>query len=288
MLTTMASLGAGRDSGSPLPLPLALTTAERRHYHLHPSHHHHHHHHHHQLLASPYDPIRRLALARLPPPRRPVANKPFTSFCIKDILGGEVDKEDVAKLQAGQGSSIATSSSKSRTASKSGINKNRGQTASGNIINNNNNNNNSSNSSSIDRTPITAASPSHSYPPNLSPSARIHVSAVSVNGARIVRPWAPSPSSPDTEISSDDGGDTYQDIDDDDEEISVDDDEPSPRLRAAKTGKSGVSPLDALMAMTSKTFEGLETPDAAGNLIYIYSVCVASRRFINALFTITY
>lgn len=101
-----------------------------------------------------------------------------------------------------------------------------------------------------------------------------------------MRPWAPSPTSPQSEIiSSDDNlgchdGDSALDDDEDDEEeeISVDDDEPSPRALASrqgaaagKRGKSGVSPLDALMAMTSKTFEGLDAPDSAGMFHYLAS-----------------
>ncbi|KAK3095079.1 hypothetical protein FSP39_010040 [Pinctada imbricata] len=63
------------------------------------------------------------------------------------------------------------------------------------------------------------------------------------NNLRIVRPWD-SRSSPgrDSELSSDP----------EDEEINVDDDEPLPLLKT-------VSPLDALMEMANKTFQGLET-----------------------------
>lgn len=68
-------------------------------------------------------------------------------------------------------------------------------------------------------------------------------------GVRIVRPWDTGPSP----IPSRDSDSTS----DSDEEINVDDDEPLPSLKT-------VSPLDALMAMTNKTFEGLETSEAAG------------------------
>ncbi|XP_060069539.1 transcription factor LBX1-like [Ylistrum balloti] len=65
--------------------------------------------------------------------------------------------------------------------------------------------------------------------------------------SRIVRPWD-NRSSPgrDSELSSDA----------EEEEINVDDDDHIPSLKT-------VSPLDALMEMANKTFEGLETADAA-------------------------
>ncbi|XP_033756937.1 transcription factor LBX1-like [Pecten maximus] len=65
--------------------------------------------------------------------------------------------------------------------------------------------------------------------------------------SRIVRPWD-TRSSPgrDSELSSDA----------EEEEINVDDDDQIPSLKT-------VSPLDALMEMANKTFEGLETADAA-------------------------
>ncbi|KAK6174607.1 hypothetical protein SNE40_017848 [Patella caerulea] len=67
--------------------------------------------------------------------------------------------------------------------------------------------------------------------------------SVSLSNSRIVRPWdniAESESSSDEEINVDD--------DDEDEEA------PSPCLKS-------VSPLDALMAMTNKTFQGLDHSD---------------------------
>nr|KAG5700931.1 hypothetical protein BaRGS_034216 [Batillaria attramentaria] len=261
MLGTMSSLGAGRDSASPLPLALALTPREAHSHHRHNHHHHHHPAHPHHALS--YDPIRRLALARLPPPRRPASgnnNKPFTSFCIKDILGGDVDREESSRL-----SETTSSGTSTKTKAANG----------GSSKNGSNNNNSSSGGSSgrsgsngIHRPRPSPTSPPCTLPVPSSTSPKVQIPAVSLNGARIVRPWAPSPGSPETEISSDDGVDPYHDHmhdnddDDEEEEISVDDDEPSPRQRA-KGGKSGVSPLDALMAMTSKTFEGLEAPDSA-------------------------
>lgn len=69
-----------------------------------------------------------------------------------------------------------------------------------------------------------------------------------INNARIVRPWD-TRSRPvhDSELSSDA----------EEEEINVDDDDHMPMIKT-------VSPLDALMEMANKTFEGLETADAAG------------------------
>ncbi|XP_069139061.1 transcription factor LBX1-like [Argopecten irradians] len=78
----------------------------------------------------------------------------------------------------------------------------------------------------------------------------IHHRNLHLNNAinsRIVRPWD-TRSSPgrDSELSSDA----------EEEEINVDDDDQIPSLKT-------VSPLDALMEMANKTFEGLETADAA-------------------------
>ncbi|KAL3863184.1 hypothetical protein ACJMK2_004951 [Sinanodonta woodiana] len=67
---------------------------------------------------------------------------------------------------------------------------------------------------------------------------------------RIVRPWDVSPCS---------GRDSENSSDLEDREINVEDDTPP------KTDKhdKDVSPLDALMGMTNKIFEGLETTEAA-------------------------
>ena len=75
-----------------------------------------------------------------------------------------------------------------------------------------------------------------------------HHANLNNNNLRIVRPWD-TRSSPgrDSELSSDP----------EDEEINVDDDEPLPLLKT-------VSPLDALMEMANKTFQGLETSESAG------------------------
>lgn len=313
MLGTMASLGAGRDSASALPLALALIPREAHSHHRQNPYFHHHH-----LLAHPfsYDPIRRLALARLPPPRRPATtNKPFTSFCIRDILGGDVDREDSSRLsetsssspsnpltpRSGNGnennssrggnskthtsylSRSATHGVRSGSREGTGVEwKSReGASASKTLISHNVSKSTPS-TTLTNRTLGSNGEHGRSRPSVVSPppqpctlsslnstSLKVQVPAVSLNGVRIVRPWAPSPSSPDTELSSDDGIDSYhehmndnEDDDDNEEEISVDDDEPMPRQRKGGN-KSGVSPLDALMAMTSKTFEGLEAPDAA-------------------------
>ncbi|KAL8572678.1 hypothetical protein ACOMHN_049807 [Nucella lapillus] len=279
MLGTMASFGAWRDSPSPLPLALTLNPADGR---VHPALQQNpflHRPHHSLLYGHPAahtfaDPIRRLALARLPPPRRPASGtnpKPFTSFCIKDILGGEAEREEEEPasssssrpLDATTTSPFKPVSSSSRTSSGiSPTTTSGGGTTLGGKIR-------ATSRSPTNQPPSSKASRGGASP-RMPPSA---VPSVSLNGARIVRPWDPSPSSPDTEISSDDGVDTYQDSaleneeEEEEEEISVDDEEPpSVRLGLSKGDKSGVSPLDALMAMTSKTFEGLDAPDSAGEL----------------------
>ncbi|XP_071090311.1 transcription factor LBX1-like [Haliotis cracherodii] len=71
------------------------------------------------------------------------------------------------------------------------------------------------------------------------------VRTCTVNGAKIVRPW-------DSGVSHDSDNSS-----DGEEEINVDDDDPPASV------KSIVSPLDALMEMANKTFQGLETPESA-------------------------
>ena len=82
------------------------------------------------------------------------------------------------------------------------------------------------------------------------------------SNSRIVRPW---------DIRSSPGRDSELSSDAEDEEINVDDDEPLHQIKSNK-----VSPLDALMEMANKTFEGLETAETAGkklnNLIYICKI----------------
>lgn len=127
-----------------------------------------------ESIRDQYEALRKLAMVQVGPPRNP--NKPFTSFSISDILGGNNN------------------------------NANRRHQAQRNLNNNN-------------------------------------------NVRSIVRPWD-SRHSPgrDSECSSDE------------EEINVEDDEPSlPLLQ-------NDSPLDALMKMANKTFEGLETAETAGRV----------------------
>lgn len=122
-----------------------------------------------ESIRDQYEALRKLAMVQVGPPRNP--NKPFTSFSISDILGG---------------------------------------------------NNNNANRRQVQR--------------NLNNN----------NVRSIVRPWD-SRCSPgrDSECSSDE------------EEINVEDDEPSLPLI------QNDSPLDALMKMANKTFEGLETAESA-------------------------
>ncbi|XP_022335397.1 transcription factor LBX1-like [Crassostrea virginica] len=126
-----------------------------------------------ESIRDQYEALRKLAMVQVGPPRNP--NKPFTSFSISDILGGNNNQALPNRRQAQRN------------------------------LNNNNN----------------------------------HVRS-------IVRPWDPR-NSPgrDSECSSDE------------EEINVEDDEPSLPLI------QNDSPLDALMKMANKTFEGLETAETA-------------------------
>ncbi|CAI9738776.1 transcription factor LBX1-like [Octopus vulgaris] len=89
-------------------------------------------------------------------------------------------------------------------------------------------------------------------------SARITATTIS-NGARIVRPWdtgADSDNNTSSDVEGEDEGEEDGEDEDEEEEINVDDDAPIPSI--VKT----VSPLDALMEMANKTFEGLETTDS--------------------------
>ena len=142
-----------------------------------------------------YEPIRRLSMVQLHPPRNP--DKPFTSFGIKDIL------------------------------------------------------------ESNGRTNMLPHKHSHSHQRSLNSVRQNHrnirVERVE-HVTRIVRPWDSSPTP---------GRNSENSSDADDEEINVEDDDDDERPLAASALKD-VSPLDALMEMANKTFQGLETSEAAG------------------------
>ena len=139
-----------------------------------------------------YEPIRKLAMVQLHPPRNP--DKPFTSFGIKDILGSN-----------GRTNMVANKTSYSQSRSLNSLNQNR---------------------------------------------RNIRVATVT----RIVRPWDASPTP---------GRNSETSSDADEEEINVEDDDDDDKPISASALKD-VSPLDALMEMANKTFQGLETSEAAG------------------------
>ena len=138
-----------------------------------------------------YEPIRRLAMVQLHPPRNP--DKPFTSFGIKDILGAN-----------GRTNIVTNKNSYSQNRSLNSLSQNR---------------------------------------------RNIRVATVT----RIVRPWDASPTP---------GRNSENSSDADDEEINVEDDDDDKPIPASAL--KDVSPLDALMEMANKTFQGLETSEAAG------------------------
>ena len=139
-----------------------------------------------------YEPIRRLAMVQVQPPRNP--DKPFTSFGIKDILGAN------------------------------------------------------------GRTNMMPSKNSHSHNRNLHSLNHNRRNIRVANVTRIVRPWDASPTP---------GRNSENSSDADDEEINVEDDDDDGPIAASAL--KDVSPLDALMEMANKTFQGLETSEAAGN-----------------------
>ncbi|XP_005088940.1 probable serine/threonine-protein kinase nek3 [Aplysia californica] len=280
-----------------------------------------------------YESIKRLAMVQIQPPRNP--SKPFTSFCIKDILGS-ANNSDNSRKPLSDDSEPKPPPVKEKLPPAGGrlnntsCNNNNNNSSNNNHLNNGNSNNgqsnfNSNNESSrkgnlsphtgsrmeelftdildYKRDGFRSAALSLASPPRagllngchkpvmpdlLSPLARLahrdflqsrppQNKPVNLTTSKIVRPWdnvAVSQPSPPTKIPSTTPNSAImtaseEGSSDEDEEISVDDDEPATTaapLRAVlgvAKGKSSVSPLDALMAMTSKTFEGLESAGSA-------------------------
>ncbi|XP_059169120.1 transcription factor LBX1-like [Physella acuta] len=264
-----------------------------------------------------YEPIKRLAMVQIQPPRNPC--KPFTSFCIKDILGapnaGAEDKhnsfEDRSNTQSQahhkphnhQTPQRDNHHPRHKTAQRatelnrlhadmrnnSGQNVARGRNSysgkEGQLLN--------LCKSEYSRESFRAAlsiSPPLRSPINgrgksmlpglpsplqqLTHRSMLHLSPQTkpVNlTTKIVRPWdnldpeETSPVSIRTSSTPCAGAiltASEASSDDEDEEITVDDDDPPPKV-IPTSKKSSVSPLDALMAMTSKTFEGLEGSGSA-------------------------
>uniref|UniRef100_A0A2C9K0J8 Homeobox domain-containing protein n=1 Tax=Biomphalaria glabrata TaxID=6526 RepID=A0A2C9K0J8_BIOGL len=268
-----------------------------------------------------YEPIKRLAMVQIQPPRNPC--KPFTSFCIKDILGS-ADKDPlpdklviaddrykhqhqvnnschngIGGLQAKCKSSLSRGSDNGsvynsghrhlshNVRAKHGYG---GRDDTSELLNRCK----SDYSRETFRAALTISpvmkSPTNGRSKALLPGLTSPLHHFSHRGllqlspqtkplnlrTKIVRPWDTKDSEEDAPCSRETSTPTTGALltpnngailtaseassEDEDEEISVDDDDPPPPpTNVAPTKKNNsVSPLDALMAMTSKTFEGLE------------------------------
>lgn len=184
-------------------------------------------------FSDKYEPIRKLSMVQVQPPRNP--NKPFTSFGINDILNSNGCK---ASVQHGQHHSSKKSSEKHlnnihsrHSLVKQDISKHR-------------------------RTPV-----SRHGQPQIRTNQQNHnnnqIAAAAAAAARIVRPWDSSPTP---------GRNSEASSEADEEEINVDDDVEEPT--GTSLSLKDVSPLDALMEMANKTFQGLETSEAAGKRFF--------------------
>lgn len=185
-----------------------------------------------------YESIRKLAMV---PQQQRNPNKPFTSFRINDILSSE--SED-----------LSTQKSHKSSAKQS-------QHTSNPISNGHH------------RHSPTKPSNSHNkHHRSQHVKTLNHHRHIETNGnnrvpstpTRIVRPWDASPSP---------GKNSEASSEADEEEINVDDDEDVTPSGPSAVSLKDVSPLDALMEMANKTFQGLETSEAAGKKTEI-SNCV--------------
>lgn len=178
--------------------------------------------------ADKYESIRKLAMVPQPP-RNP--NKPFTSFRINDILSPE--------------SEAVTSQRPQKTSSKQTLSQSK-------QLYNGHHRHRHSTSDLPETTKHRTQHVKHSQHKQLDNNANNRVAAPPT---RIVRPWDASPSP---------GKNSDASSEQDEEEINVDDDEEEPTRAPTATSLKDVSPLDALMEMANKTFQGLETSEAAG------------------------
>lgn len=184
-------------------------------------------------FSDKYEPIRKLSMVQVQPPRNP--NKPFTSFGINDIL---------------QSNGCRTGPQQNhRHLHKHSAEKHMNNVQPRHSI------------SKQDNCRSTRAAPRHAqslHRQNQHNNINDHIAAAT--SSRIVRPWDASPAH---------GRNSEASSDADDEEINVDDDEEDPTT--VSLSLKDVSPLDALMEMANKTFQGLETSEAAGKHISRYS-----------------
>ncbi len=168
-----------------------------------------------------YAPIKRLAMIQIQPPRNP--NKPLTPFSITDILNGRLGTPSGRPRSRG-----------SRTADPDISHRQQ--------------------PSSVGPIRTTPAFPGHvpsGFLPG-PPGLRLHgLRGPTLDPRHFIRPWD-SASSPGASSAGDEDRDAEED---EDEEIDIEDEKPPPK------SKSGQSPLDALLKMTSKTFDGRAGPD---------------------------
>ncbi|XP_060598513.1 transcription factor LBX1-like [Ruditapes philippinarum] len=173
-----------------------------------------------------YEPLRKLSMVQVQPPRNP--NKPFTSFGINDILSPT------------NGCKSSVHHQNPRHSNKNSSEKNLSNVHSRHSLSKHDN-------SRTTRTPVPRHG-HHKHRTNQPSNPQVGLAASS----RIVRPWDASPTP---------GRNSEASSEADEEEINVDDDEEEPS--GTSLSLKDVSPLDALMEMANKTFQGLETSEAA-------------------------
>lgn len=188
-------------------------------------------------ISDKYEPIRKLSMVQVQPPRNP--NKPFTSFRINDILNANGCSADQLQsrhqhLNKGSSDKITNGISKPRHSLHKPENSSHRK----------------------------SSTPRHIHPHHNRRTEQHQRGAVLAQ-SKIVRPWDASPTPGRHSEASSEG---------DEEEINVDDEDDEPRSVSANL--KDVSPLDALMEMANKTFQGLETSEAAGKKINMKVQCL--------------
>ena len=196
-----------------------------------------HHRHMHTLTAGTdrYAPIKRLAMVQIHPPRNP--NKPLTPFSISDIL----DKEAA--------SATAKRQRKNKDDGPREKKEQRKSPAGGDPR-----------IAHLSQMNLRAAHAAGLAAAGLAHQAAHAAAVAAATGGHFVRPWASSSSPPPSSEASSDV--------DEDKEIEVDEPISKPQQQGEKT-----SPLDAVLQMTSKTFDGLDGQgkfDQGKDLHFIY------------------
>ncbi|KAH3864259.1 homeobox protein MOX-2-like [Dreissena polymorpha] len=187
-----------------------------------------------------YESIRRLAMLPTQPPRNP--NKPFTSFRINDILSPEgCEQAPTTPRRPTRPSSTASSRIRHPTQISDTSTKSNHK-----VQTSNDNNRLHENLHSLRH--------SHNNYDHKHFNNHNNNNKRFLPPTRIVRPWDASPSP---------GRHSDASSSADDEEINVDDDDDDDVPVRAALSLKDVSPLDALMEMANKTFQGLETSEAA-------------------------